>query len=317
MNIAIIRFSSLGDLVTLEPTFRALRHFYPDADITFITSPIGKGLFEDSGYFDTFVIGNTKKDALLIARKLRDTRFDMVINLQSNTFSFLVQSLLKKERVVYKSKNFLQKYLKLSHAMKDLCGLLRACGLDAKKIEEYCEDPIHRKVLLPAKKELRPEKKRIAIAPGSSPQWISKQWGVENYAQVIAELGKRYEIVLVGGSSEKEMAARLQARFSFMQNYVGKTDLQELKNLLANCDLFIGNDSGPTQIAAGVGTPVIAIFLSTSTKHLEDIFVNKVIKFSPMVECAPCYKKICPTNYECRRDITPQRVIEAAGKMLQ
>ena len=36
MNILIIRFSSLGDLVTLEPTFRAIRYFYKDSKISFL-----------------------------------------------------------------------------------------------------------------------------------------------------------------------------------------------------------------------------------------------------------------------------------------
>lgn len=42
MNILIIRFSALGDLVTQEVAFRAVRHFYPHAHITFLTSPIEK-----------------------------------------------------------------------------------------------------------------------------------------------------------------------------------------------------------------------------------------------------------------------------------
>ncbi len=316
VNIAIIRFSSLGDLVTLEPTFRALRHFYPDANITFITSSIGRDLFKDSGYFDAFVIGKSKRDAFQIAKKLRATRYDMVINLQSNTLSFLVQSLLKKERVVYKSKNFFQKYLKLPHKMKDLCETLLACGIDAKRVEEYCAEPMHRRVLLPAKKQRLSQKKCIAIAPGSSPQWISKQWGEEKFAQVIERLIDEYEIVLIGAKAEEDMAKRLAARFGKLRNYVGKTNLQELKNLIASCDLFIGNDSGPTQIAAGVGTPVIAIFLSTSTKHLEDIYTNTIVKFAPQIECAPCYKKRCPTNYECRDIIAVEKVVQTAKELL-
>ena len=40
MNILVIRFSSLGDLVTLEPTFRAIKHFYNDSKISFLTTGV-------------------------------------------------------------------------------------------------------------------------------------------------------------------------------------------------------------------------------------------------------------------------------------
>ncbi|MDX1296142.1 MAG: hypothetical protein R3302_07735, partial [Sulfurimonadaceae bacterium] len=56
MKILIIRFTSLGDLVTLEPTFRMIRHFFNDAEITFLTTGVGKGLFADTDYFDRYVI---------------------------------------------------------------------------------------------------------------------------------------------------------------------------------------------------------------------------------------------------------------------
>ncbi len=90
-----------------------------------------------------------------------------------------------------------------------------------------------------------------------------------------------------------------------------------MQALLASCDLFIGNDSGPTQIAAAVGTPVIAIFLSTSTIHLGNNFVNRIVKLYPRIACAPCYKKRCPSRYECRQDISVDIVMEEAVKLLE
>ena len=36
--------------------------------------------------------------------------------------------------------------------------------------------------------------------------------------------------------------------------------LAEVKNLIANASLFIGNDSGPAHIAAAFGIPVVVLF---------------------------------------------------------
>ncbi len=56
MQILIIRFSSLGDLVTLEPTFRAFRSLFSNARISFLTSAIGYELYSESNLFDQFII---------------------------------------------------------------------------------------------------------------------------------------------------------------------------------------------------------------------------------------------------------------------
>ncbi|HIL88295.1 MAG TPA: putative lipopolysaccharide heptosyltransferase III, partial [Deltaproteobacteria bacterium] len=37
-RILVIRFSSLGDLVLTTPLYRELRHAFPDAEITLLTS---------------------------------------------------------------------------------------------------------------------------------------------------------------------------------------------------------------------------------------------------------------------------------------
>ena len=84
MKILIIRFSALGDLVTLEPTFRAIRHFYSNSDITFVTSSIGKGLYLDSGYVDKFIIHKDFKDTKL---EINAYDYDIVFNLHCNSLS--------------------------------------------------------------------------------------------------------------------------------------------------------------------------------------------------------------------------------------
>ena len=42
-------------------------------------------------------------------------------------------------------------------------------------------------------------------------------------------------------------------------NLAGQLPLSELPGLLTRCALFIGNDSGPKHIAAGLGVPTIGI----------------------------------------------------------
>jgi heptosyltransferase-3 len=72
-------------------------------------------------------------------------------------------------------------------------------------------------------------------------------------------------------------------------------DLYELACWLAGARIYIGNDSGPTHLAAAVGTPVVALFgpsdpavwaprgprvAIAAAPSLEDIMVERVMKLA-------------------------------------
>lgn len=75
------------------------------------------------------------------------------------------------------------------------------------------------------------------------------------------------EVTLVGSKLEVKDAQYIANHIPKVVNLVGQTSLSELKNILNGVDLYIGNDSGPTHIAAGVGTDTLTIFGSTDIKH--------------------------------------------------
>ena len=83
--------------------------------------------------------------------------------------------------------------------------------------------------------------------------------------------------------------------------------------MLAEVDLYIGNDSGPSHIAAGVGTNTITIFGSTDIKHcvkfMPYIGIHEYLKPSEDIKCHPCYKTKCPTNMECMASISVESIL--------
>ena len=88
----------------------------------------------------------------------------------------------------------------------------------------------------------------------------------------------------------------------------------EVKKLLSEVDLFIGNDSGPAHIAAAVGTNTITIFGSTDVKHGVKFTPYKgnheYLKAVETILCSPCYKSKCPTKMECMNSITVEHVMK-------
>lgn len=313
MNILLIRFTALGDLVTREPTFRAIKHFFPTANITFLTSSIGKGLYQDSGYFDHIHVHQKYIDTV---KELRKKEFDIIINLQCTKFSHYITMLLQTKVLINKSYSLLQKIFKLKAKTKSLQELLLKAGVEQIAIDNYFNNMDNIHIHLPHKQLLNQDKDiSVAICTGSSKRWESKKWGIDNYTSLIEQLiHNKIKIILVGSALEREDAKVIMKKFPQIQNLVDKTNLSSLKSVLSSVSLFIGNDSGPTHIAAGVGTPTLTIFGPTSIKHSPkfDKYPGEhfFIKPSDTILCHPCYKNSCPTKHECMANIKVAQVFD-------
>lgn len=312
MNILIIRFSALGDLVTREPTFRAIRYFFPNAHITFLTSEIGKGLYEDSTYFDKILVYKSYIETIKI---LREKKYDIIFNIQCTKLSHYLVFFLKKTTLINKSHSFFQKFFKLKALTKSLKMMLSLTGLSDNKLNDYMGKEENILINLPflPKKQENVNIRSIAICTGSSKRWESKKWSIENYIALIKKLlSDGLQVNLVGSSLEKIDEAKILKECPTVVSFVAKTNFQTLKTLLSSMHLFVGNDSGPTHIAAGVGTATLTIFGSTDIKHSPKFGnyrgTHFYIRPSIDVKCHPCYKSICPTKHECMQDITVDNV---------
>jgi ADP-heptose:LPS heptosyltransferase len=324
MNILIIRFSSLGDLVTLEPTFRAVKYFYNDAKIFFLTTGVGKALYQDTEYFDEYIL---HKGVFPSIKQLKNIKFDLIINLQCNKPSHYISLFLKKDLLVNKSHSLPQKLLGIKGKSKTIKEIIESTLFISQiKIDNYFEEK-KEYIKLPVGKERffqnKNKKTYIAISIGTSERWLSKKWGVTNYLNLIKKLVENdYQIILIGSELEIEESELILKNFKENEvlSFVNKTNLTQLKNLLGEVDLYIGNDSGPSHIAAGVATNTITIFGSTDIKHCVKFMpytgIHEYLKPSEDIKCHPCYKTKCPTNMECMSSITMEQVLEKVDKLI-
>ena len=91
----------------------------------------------------------------------------------------------------------------------------------------------------------------------------AKQWPVERYARLANHLARHYQatLVLVGNAEDKPLTAALTGLISTpAYDLAGQLSLARLGALCEVADLYVGNDTGPTQVAAAVGCPTLAIF---------------------------------------------------------
>ncbi|MGE5894906.1 MAG: HAD-IIIA family hydrolase, partial [bacterium] len=147
---------------------------------------------------------------------------------------------------------------------------------------------------------------------------------------VIGEPGG--SVVLFGSEKEQPISNEIMHaidRGMVAENTVlslaGKTTLGDLCNLIAACDLLVTNDSGPMHIAYAVGTPLIALFGSTSPEltgppdsSFEGAeFGYRYAVLRSGVECSPCFERTCRYGHlRCMEKITAELVIRSMQDLL-
>lgn len=90
-----------------------------------------------------------------------------------------------------------------------------------------------------------------------------KRWPRERFVLLINHLARKHQarILLVGSQHDQALAAAIAGMTTARcANWAGRVTLGQLGALGEIANLYVGNDTGPTHIAAAVGCPTLAIF---------------------------------------------------------
>jgi ADP-heptose:LPS heptosyltransferase len=107
----------------------------------------------------------------------------------------------------------------------------------------------------------------VIMHPGGGVNPVKSQpltrWPAERFALLANHLTRAYKarVLLVGNANEKAITAEIAGMIAGgAANYAGRLSLGELGALCEVADLYVGNDSGPTHIAAESGCRTLAIY---------------------------------------------------------
>jgi heptosyltransferase-3 len=108
------------------------------------------------------------------------------------------------------------------------------------------------------------DKKLVVIQPGSG--GLSKCWHLDNFLAVARELrSEGIEVIFLLGPAEQDRFSdeTIEKIGSFV-NCLKDLSLEQVLVLLSCTNAFIGNDSGITHLAAGLGVRTLAVFGPTN-----------------------------------------------------
>ncbi|MDB2613750.1 lipopolysaccharide heptosyltransferase II [Chlamydiales bacterium] len=153
--------------------------------------------------------------------------------------------------------------------------------------------------------------KVIGINPGAA-FGSAKCWPPERFRALVEKILKEtdHTILCFGDSSLVSLINQITHGLGErVVNLAGKTSIRELLALINACDVFLSNDSGPMHIAAALKVPLVALFGSTNPTKTGPYHFGKVIY--KKVFCSPCYKRICPIDFSCMKNISVDEVYSA------
>ena len=317
-KVLIIRLSAMGDVIFTIPLANVLKD--NGYNVTWLVSEKGYQLVKNNPCVDKVILAPIEKwkkshtpfknflEYISILKQIRNEKYDIALDIQ-----LILKSLLwtlfcgAKRRIVAKNARELSilggneiipatRVGNNPHAVKSYLKYAEYLGLNTDNIRVSLPQT-SKETKEKISELLQPieNKPFILVAPATT--WTTKHWNKDNWKTLIPKLSEKYTLVFTGTEKDKELISYISE--DKYLNLAGKTNLEELQELLSRAELVISMDSGTTHLAWATQKPkIVSIFCSTPETLYAPIG-DKYISVSAKEHCSPCQRKRCPkgTNY--------------------
>ncbi len=277
-SICLLRLSSLGDVTHMIPIINTLKEENHKTNITWIINKTEYELVKNIENINFIVIDkqNLFKSLKQLYKLRRSVTFDIFLHMQVSLRSNILSMIIKANRKIGYNKSLsknlhsLLNYEEIEcerdvHVLDNFFCFLKKISINKRKLDwsvNIIKNNLQKKLL---------DSKYTVINPfTSSRRFNYREWDLENYKIISEFLYNKYQTrtVVVGGSSEYEMKkSKTFCGVHYIENFVGKTNLEELYNILKNCHTYIGPDSGTLHIASMLNKPVIGLYATSNPKR--------------------------------------------------
>ena len=322
-QILVIQTAFIGDVILATGLLEKLHAKYPDADIDFLVRKGNEGLLNDHPFIRETIVWNKSggkyKNLFKLTKKIRSTRYDLVVNIQRFANSGAMTALSKGGLKVGFDKNPFSWAFdkKIPHRIEDgTHEVERNHDLIRELTDDQHENPkLHPTIADFETVKPYQDKPYLCIAPASV--WFTKQFPKEKWIELIKTIQFDGNIYLLGAPSDQDLCNEIieaSGRTNTI-NLSGKLSLLQSAALIKAAEMNYVNDSAPMHLSSAVNAKTCAIFCSTIPDFgfgpLAD--ESHIVQVQEDLDCRPCGlhgKKACPKgHFKCGFDITTQQLI--------
>ncbi len=342
-KILIIKLRYIGDTVMLLPVINNIRLQLPDVQLDVMVNKGTEEIIRYSPDIDEVICydrralkhgGSVYKkivDNVTFIRSIRDKHYDIVIDFTGSDRSELL-TLLSGARVrlgdlhgnagkrIYFNR-FIQADIDALHIVDYQMRAIEQLGF--KTLTDEFSLTIPEDAQAEADRFFFPQgreknKIRVVIHPGARRK--VRRWPAARFGEIAARLKKAYgaEVFFVAGPGEEELLAEAVGYSGGAVDYQGSgLSLIQLAALLKRCDLYLGNDTGSSHVAAGTGIRVITLF-GPQYPHRWAPYTKKGLVLFKNMDCIGCNHIDCTQKENlCMTTITVDEVWDKVEMQLR
>jgi ADP-heptose:LPS heptosyltransferase len=349
IDILLVRFSSMGDVVLQTATINWLRSLLgKEARFSFVTSSEFVSLLNTHPEI-SHVIGFNRRGGEKwsdLVKKIDEIDnkepIDLILDLHATLRSFRLKLsfwtiptltvdkrrwerfFLTKIKNVKLKRFFDKKVFGLEPQVERIIKDFEGIFLDTKskrRTVDFRKGPHQELTSLAATEKYPIGGEYVVLAPSAS--FLYKRWPVNNFVELAKKILEetQYHLVVLAGPEDKFCDAFNVIANERLHNLQGKTSLKESMNVLAFGKLCIGNDSGMNHIAEAYGVPCVTIFGPTDPKFGFAPHGSKSQFLSKEMFCKPCSttgKTPCYRDrHYCMEEISVDEVKTTAFNVLR
>jgi ADP-heptose:LPS heptosyltransferase len=307
-SILVLRWDEIGDMAASAHVFAALKKRFPDARLSVLCKPFVKSLIEHDPNIDEVFcrIDDFNK------------HFDAVVEMRGTwksfwkSFQYGVKYRASRAEVRLRNKGKqLHETLTNAETIWPIIGKIDAPQLPlfySQNDEAVVQDFL-------AKNQIT----RFAIIHAGARRKL-RQWPKDRFAKVVDYLKNMYQLDIVFAGTQEDEAdiEDIKNGLGFQTyNFTKGFSLSAFSALCKQATIYVGNESGPLQIASAMGIPVLGLF----GPGVPDIFYPlspKSMVIHHILKCNPCDQIHCvqPEN-PCIEMITNDQVRGSINEILR
>ena len=336
MKILIIKLGALGDVLRTTPLLTALRKKYPACHVTWIVDRVHRAVLEANSQIDRLLDVSVETAAWL-----KSEHFNLAVNLDKEPEATALLQVSRADKKMgfalgpegslvpadplseYAFRLGVEDELKFRQNQKTYQQIsFEQVGLqfqkeeyvfsvpekDASAVEEYLA-----KIGSPLDSLRHPV---IVLNTGSGERFAGKKLPIESFVKLAEKFHTELKatVLLLGGNDEIDRNFVIQRTAGVPVVNTGSHSIFGFAALVRACDAVVTGDTTAMHIAIAVKTPVMAYFASTCAQEIE--MYGRGQKIVSGISCAPCYKKYCPIDEQCMKDMSVDTIFDKTRVLL-
>ena len=301
-RIALVKLSSLGDVVHALPAAHAIRAWWPRAELTWVVERREEAILAGNPDLTHLIPVDTRlwrrdvkrpRGAPVVIgkvrgllRRLADGRFDAAVDLQGLWKSGVITRLTRAPIRVGLAARLCREHANAwftnrhvtppadaVHVVDQCLAVVAALGIDVTAVGPPVF-PIGRNLEAEARMSRWLEEEGVKGAtpltllnPGSGGD--QKRWAVEAFRRVGEELAVRLgaRVAIAWGPGEEPLARAIAHGMRPGALVPPPTTIIEMTALFRRAALVVGGDTGPVHVAAVLGAPTVGLYGPTSARR--------------------------------------------------